>query len=179
LSRDPEERLPQEEDLHDTDQLLPPARPDQAPTACCLQVQTLADEVRQAQRNDAEFTGRMVALLQGEEEPQEPRERTFRRLHTTRDDLLFGSGGKLYALTNIGLRILYENHDKALAGHPGAEETERIIRQHYHWPRLSPETREYVRHCLLCAKSRRGSRRQRCPRNLDSLSDRSQSSPAT
>jgi transposase InsO family protein len=163
LSRDPEERLPQDEDLHDTDRLLPPARHDQAPTACCVQIQTLADEVRQAQRDDDEFTDRMVALLQGEGAPQEPWHRTFRRLYTTRDGLLFGPGEKLYVPTNVRLRVLYENHDKTLAGHPGAEETERTVREHYHWPQLSVEVRDYVRHCLLCAQVKRGAPQPAAP----------------
>jgi transposase InsO family protein len=151
LSRDPEERLPQDEDLSDTDRLLPP---EPTPFACPLQIQTLADE---------EFTARMVALRQVEDEPQDRWQRTFRRLYTTRDNLLFGPGGKLYVPTNVRLRVLYENHDQNLAGHPGAEETERTIREDYHWPRLSADVRDYVRHCLLCAQVKKGAPQPTAP----------------
>jgi predicted aspartyl protease len=116
LSRDPEERLPQDEDLSDTDRLLPP---EPTPFACPLQIQTLADEVRQGQRDDAEFTARMVALRQVEDEPQDRWQRTFRRLYTTRDNLLFGPGGKLYVPTNVRLRVLYENHGRNGANNQG------------------------------------------------------------
>ena len=47
------------------------------------------------------------------------------------------------------------HHDHRLAGHPGAEETIRSLRRGYYWPTMLMDTRNYVRRCLTCAKSKR------------------------
>jgi hypothetical protein len=38
---------------------------------------------------------------------------------------------------------IIKKHLLALAGHPGAEETERSIAQHFHWPKLQESVRRY------------------------------------
>lgn len=50
---------------------------------------------------------------------------------------------------------MYEFHDVALAGHPGAEETSRTIREVFHWPQIQKDTEAHVRRCLICAQCKR------------------------
>ena len=51
---------------------------------------------------------------------------------------------------------MYEYHDADTAGHPGAEDTLRAIREHHHWPMMHLCVQhlyvpEYVKLCHLCA----------------------------
>ncbi|KAH0820797.1 hypothetical protein GEV33_001994 [Tenebrio molitor] len=59
--------------------------------------------------------------------------------------------------------FLRPREEAALAGHPGAEETERSIAQHFHWPKLQENVRRYVRRCLLCAQYKCGSSHPAAP----------------
>src|ERR1700727_85847 len=60
--------------------------------------------------------------------------------------------GKIYAQTVPGHRerIIQENHDAPLAGHPGEDKTIELVQQHFWWPSLKKDVREYVKGCLAC-----------------------------
>lgn len=47
-------------------------------------------------------------------------------------------------------RVIWEYHDATLAGHPGAEETIRSIREHFFWSGMNREIKRYVAQCELC-----------------------------
>jgi hypothetical protein len=70
-------------------------------------------------------------------------------------ELRFGSIAKLYVLDVVQQRVIFEHHGVPLAGHPGAEETHRSVRESYHWPTSQRDIRSYVKSCLLCAQYKR------------------------
>ncbi|KAH0817259.1 hypothetical protein GEV33_005532 [Tenebrio molitor] len=109
------------------------------PRACPTALHTLAEEVRRAQVED----GKVTAKEDGQ--------------------LFYGPERKLFVPTDVRQRVLFSYHDEALAGHPGAEETERSIAQHFHWPKLQESVRRYVRRCLLCAQYKCGSSQPAAP----------------
>ena len=49
--------------------------------------------------------------------------------------------------------IIQAAHLSLLTGHPGREETYRIIAREWYWPNMSSEVRRFVRNCDLCRKS--------------------------
>jgi hypothetical protein len=48
-------------------------------------------------------------------------------------------------------KILYLHHDSTFAGHPGIKRTLKRINQHYHWPSLKKDVKNYVKKCLICS----------------------------
>lgn len=53
-------------------------------------------------------------------------------------------------LEYVRARVLYEYHDSAYAGHPGAEKTLQAIREFHQWPRMARDVREHVKLCHMC-----------------------------
>ena len=49
--------------------------------------------------------------------------------------------------------VIQTAHLSLLTGHPGREETYRIIAREWYWPNMSTDVRRYVRNCELCRKS--------------------------
>ncbi|KAK9686724.1 RNase H-like domain found in reverse transcriptase [Popillia japonica] len=52
--------------------------------------------------------------------------------------------------------VLHRYHDDSTAGHPGIEETSRVITQRFHWPTIRADIAEYIRGCRLCNAFKRG-----------------------
>ncbi|KAK9700375.1 Integrase core domain [Popillia japonica] len=52
--------------------------------------------------------------------------------------------------------VLHRYHDDSTAGHPGIEETSRVITQRFHWPTIRTDIAEYIRGCRLCNAFKRG-----------------------
>ncbi len=46
------------------------------------------------------------------------------------------------------------HHNHPTAGHPGQDETIKVLRQHYFWPGLVKWVEEYVRGCATCQESK-------------------------
>jgi transposase InsO family protein len=156
LSRDPNARESHEEDVEDVERLLP--------RACPAALHTLAEEVRRAQVEDGEVTAKVVEALRDPAKSAESWVQRFRYGYFEEDGQLFyGPERKLFVPTDVRQRVLFSYHDEALAGHPGAEETERSIAQHFHWPKLQESVRRYVRRCLLCAQYKCGSSQPAAP----------------
>ncbi|KAI1676164.1 rve domain containing protein [Pyrenophora tritici-repentis] len=49
--------------------------------------------------------------------------------------------------------VIQVAHLSLLSGHPGREETYRIVAREWYWPNLSNDIRRFVRNCDLCRKS--------------------------
>ena len=47
-------------------------------------------------------------------------------------------------------RILNENHNHLLAGHPGIHCTHNLIKTKYYWPTLKRDVRTYIQGCDKC-----------------------------
>ena len=53
------------------------------------------------------------------------------------------------------VEILSHCHDQALAGHLGAEKSERLISKRFFWPNMTKDIRTYIRTCLPCQLRKR------------------------
>ncbi|KAJ8928077.1 hypothetical protein NQ314_019391 [Rhamnusium bicolor] len=51
-------------------------------------------------------------------------------------------------------RVIHEYPDKI--GHPGRDETIDAVRRLYYWPAMIKQIKTHVRHCLICALTKRG-----------------------
>jgi hypothetical protein len=61
---------------------------------------------------------------------------------------------RLYVPKNSKLRerIIRENHDSIVAGHPGRYKTAELVTRNYWWPRVQHDIREYVEGCETCQR---------------------------
>lgn len=62
------------------------------------------------------------------------------------------SDWKLVVPEKLREQVLRECHDHPASGHLGVKKTVNRARQHYFWPSLIQDVKEYVRHCETCAK---------------------------
>jgi hypothetical protein len=62
----------------------------------------------------------------------------------------------LYVPDDRSLRteIIARNPDSLLAGHPDAQRTQELIKQHWWWPTVAREAREYVTGCETCQQTK-------------------------
>lgn len=58
---------------------------------------------------------------------------------------------KLVVPESLRISVLKECHDNPSAGHLGVKKTVNRVRQHYYWPSLIADVKQYVRHCEICA----------------------------
>ena len=81
-------------------------------------------------------------------------------LFSASDDFLYRAPepGRLQLVVPVapGIKrdLLHEAHDMMAAGHLGIEKTYRRILQHFWWPRIYEDTREYVSSCPTCQASK-------------------------
>ena len=47
-------------------------------------------------------------------------------------------------------KIIRENHDSTLVGHPGIYKTMELITHDYWWPRIKSDIERYVKGCQIC-----------------------------
>lgn len=67
------------------------------------------------------------------------------------DDLLrFRSRIWVPTLEPLRTRIIQEAHDSPITGHPGRDETYRVIARRWFWPNLSNDVRQFIRNCDVC-----------------------------
>ena len=133
-------------DPDDHHRLLPPERPPQevSPTHEIFGISThdLVDIIREEQQRDpAIYT--IATACQGEGDRY--------KLENNSIYQSINGNWKLLVPKLTQPRVLYEYHDSALAGHPGADETLRSIQEHFTWKNLRSDVREYVRLCYLCS----------------------------
>ena len=60
--------------------------------------------------------------------------------------------GKIYVRNAPGHRerIIQEQHDDPLSGHPGEDQMIKLVERHYWWPTMNKDIRTYVSGCLAC-----------------------------
>ena len=110
-------------------------------------LQDLWDE---AVKRDQAYRARLLAVIQGE--------RTFPTTAETRcqiGDCAISAHGTLLwrgvlwvpSFEPLTTTIIQKAHESMLAGHPGKNETFKMIRRSYHWEGMSEDIRRYVRNC--------------------------------
>lgn len=122
------------------------------------EIHTVAEEVRQAQRHD-EGIQRIIVRLQ---DPLDDYDADA----VVEDGILYNTSAqrrRIFVPRALVERVIYDHHDKDIAGHPGAEETRRAVEQLFYWPHLGRDVDAYVRSCLLCAQYKRRPRHPRAP----------------
>ncbi|XP_064214537.1 uncharacterized protein LOC135266972 [Tribolium castaneum] len=133
----------------------PPPEVDKQDGISQEKILTIAEEVRQAQISDA-LTRRLINQRRDmEENPPEGngwQSGFYKNYCIDNGYLCRRPKNTLYVPAGIKERVLFEHHDATLAGHPGADESERLIRNNFHWPSLRQDVRDYVSTCLLCAR---------------------------
>uniref|UniRef100_A0A1Y1LYJ6 RNA-directed DNA polymerase n=1 Tax=Photinus pyralis TaxID=7054 RepID=A0A1Y1LYJ6_PHOPY len=166
LSRNPTDRVVEENTEEDISRLLPPPpapadRDDTGPPFLAnIEVAELADRVKQSQRNNP-HAGNLITtwnLIQ-DNGPADPAQNRFFQNYTSHDGYLYrksNHGDLLVVPVDMKEAVLHAYHDSPTAGHPGAEETERAIYSHYHWPKMGEDVRNYVRNCWVCTVAKRG-----------------------
>ena len=56
------------------------------------------------------------------------------------------------SLENLKVRLISEAHDGLTTGHPGRENTSRILARSFFWPGMSSDVRQYIRNCDICGR---------------------------
>ncbi|MBW0565527.1 hypothetical protein O181_105242 [Austropuccinia psidii MF-1] len=54
----------------------------------------------------------------------------------------------------IQLSILQKRHNSPLAGHPGQENTLKLVKQDFHWSRMTQFIKDYVSSCQQCSRNK-------------------------
>ena len=69
------------------------------------------------------------------------------------DGFLYDSSGQMYVPGDDSLRmhIIATHHDSPIAGHPGYQKTQELIKRQYYWPRLASDIHSYTSRCNCCA----------------------------
>ena len=97
----------------------------------------------------------------------------IRRLTSTRQDTLHEQylwnelSQRLYFTTSdsarlctprgpLRLKLLQENHDCLMAGHPGRDRTYWNLSRHFYWPRMGRDVKAFVRSCESCQRNKSG-----------------------
>ena len=57
-------------------------------------------------------------------------------------------------INSLRERIIKENHDSILAGHPGCAKTIELIQRDYWWPSITKDCHSYVNGCSACQRSK-------------------------
>lgn len=147
-------------DLDDTDRLVPyeyqPTSAAPAEHSCLLmegeeEEEPLFHYLQDAQQDDPELTERARQI-----DPAVPVEE--RPIVLQGGLLRQRVAGRLVALVPPAARrrVIHQYHDHYTAGHPGIDETIRVIREKYLWPHMVHEITDHVRCCRICSAFKRG-----------------------
>lgn len=142
LSRTPEDVTAEDPE---TDRLLPPYHA----YLTTISPEELVEQVKASQRARTTQFQRLIDRLYDVE--NETRQQEW----TVVDGYFYhleNDNRQLVAPEDVQRTIINAFHDHTSAGHPGAEETERAIRQRYYWPTMHEDISKYVRRCLPCAR---------------------------
>ena len=66
-------------------------------------------------------------------------------------------------------KILNENHNHPLAGHPGVHRTHDLIKTKYHWPTLKKDIRTYIQGCDKCQQVKVDTAEKKTPLNPNAV----------
>ena len=63
---------------------------------------------------------------------------------------------RIYVPKDKGLRekIIRQNHDSPIAGHPGRYKTQELITRDFWWPRITADVRTYISGCEACQRTK-------------------------
>ena len=50
--------------------------------------------------------------------------------------------------------LMEVHHDHPTAGHPGQDESLKILKTHYYWPQMSKWIKQYIQGCATCQESK-------------------------
>ncbi|WCJ29454.1 Transposon Tf2-6 polyprotein [Euphorbia peplus] len=73
-----------------------------------------------------------------------------------KDELLLTTRERVYVPKAANLRklLMKECHDTLWTGHPGWHRMLALLQQHYYWPRMEDDVREYTKTCLICQQDK-------------------------
>lgn len=121
-------------------------------------VATLLEEIRAASAEDPDAISLRAAIDgQARRVPSTLLKRGFRvEINDCRKDgdLVFINQRLYVPEGDLRTRVLREQHDALVSGHPGRETTYSRVAARYYWPQLTSYVAEYVKACLLCRRSK-------------------------
>ena len=84
----------------------------------------------------------------------------------TKDNLIYWKT-LLYIPPNPTLRerVIKENHDHPLAGHPGVRRTLDLVKTRYYWPTIKRDIHRYVKGCDKCQRTKTDNQGKKTPLN--------------
>lgn len=65
-----------------------------------------------------------------------------------------GPPGKLFVPDSVKTRVLLWGHNSKIACHPGQSRTLRLIKNHFWWPSMDSDVREFVSACQVCSRGK-------------------------
>ncbi|KAJ8949403.1 hypothetical protein NQ318_007501 [Aromia moschata] len=122
----------------------------------------LFQQVVRAQTTSPEYQAtrqRWHRLRTGEEAADTTWRRTLRDEYTVDNDLISYTKDGARALVvplELWPRVIHDFHDAPTAAHPGRDETILAVRELYYWPAMAKQIQTHVRHCEICASTKRG-----------------------
>ncbi|XP_076451106.1 uncharacterized protein LOC143286993 [Babylonia areolata] len=143
----------------------PVLQPTQGPVTDAVALHTDRETVRRLQARD-----HTLQQLRQATTPNINTEREGKASYTMHDGLLFRvfhkNGEHLKQLVvPLGLRrtVLSLGHDIPMAGHLGVRRTQERVWQHFYWPGMCKDVRQYCRSCDVCQRTSPRGKNQRVP----------------
>ncbi|XP_076462064.1 uncharacterized protein LOC143294574 [Babylonia areolata] len=143
----------------------PVLQPTQGPVTDAVALHTDRETVRRLQARD-----HTLQQLRQVTTPNINTERKGKTSYTMHDGLLFRvfhkNGEHLKQLVvPLGLRrtVLSLGHDIPMAGHLGVRRTQERVWQHFYWPGMCKDVRQYCRSCDVCQRTSPRGKNQRVP----------------
>ena len=170
LSREPSEDQVEEPD---SEALSPPTQDDNhaleegEPFLAVIATADLVDTVKEAQRQN-EIARGMIARWNeiSNNGPTNPEEQSILERFEVHDEALWykeNGRRRLLVPVEVAEHVLHVYHDSPTAGHPGAEETCRSIKENYYWISTDGDVKKYVGACWVCASFKRGPLQNKAP----------------
>lgn len=149
------------------DRITPPIGSPPVLRVCTADVYTLTDEVRAAQIDSEELRNLIARWKQLKEVTTAERNNAdtkFYEKYLVRNEIIWDRAPnnrnhlRLVVPGELQQKVIRHYHENGYAGHPGAEETSRSIRESYNWRTMVSDVKEFVNECLVCACYKRDPR---------------------
>ncbi|XP_063243867.1 uncharacterized protein LOC134543044 [Bacillus rossius redtenbacheri] len=145
-------------DVEEWEDMLPPGPNTEhlSPVNTCLRITTDANQTDPPPDTATDVDQRVMTAQRQSTEMTRRRQQAEDELHPTWRDqdgrimhraLGVAGSWKTYVPPEAREAVLRFYHDHDLAGHPGTDQTRHAVSQHYHWPGVARDVREYVREC--------------------------------
>lgn len=140
----------------------------ETPTLNNINATTTMQAVLDAQLQDTYIQSQIRRWRQIEQTgPKNKRDRQFFNLYNAKEGPLRrqvnSNEYKVVVPTSMKERVTLQFHDDPNAGHPGAEETLRVMQGNYYFTNMRTFIRNYVASCLICATCKRGPTQEKAP----------------